>query len=87
MNGGGDTETLARFLRPMARGLSTELARAIINLSADEETQSRYDALANKRTEGEITPAELEELESIVRVNTLLGILKAEARVVLANAA
>jgi hypothetical protein len=83
----GDTVALEKFLRPMARGLSTELARALVNLTADEETQARYDLLADKRTESQLTPAEQEELESLVRVNTLLGILKAEARAVLANAA
>lgn len=87
MNTNGDTVTLQRFLRPMARGLSAELARAIVNLTADDETQARYDALAEKRTEDQLTPAELEELESFVRVNTLLGILKVEAQAVLAKAA
>ena len=71
----------------MARGLSTELARAIVNLTADEETQARYDSLAVKNTEGQLTPAEREELESLVRVNTLLGALKVEAKAVLAKAA
>ena len=83
----GDTVALEKFLRPMARGLSTELARALVNLTADEETQARYDLLADGRTEAQLTPAEQEELESLVRVNTLLGILKAEARAVLAKAA
>lgn len=83
----GDTVALERFLRPMARGLSIELARALVNLTADDETQARYDLLADKRTEGQLSPAEREELESLVRVNTLLGVLKAEARAVLANAA
>ena len=83
----GDTVALKKFLRPMARGLSTELARALVNLIADEETQARYDLLADRRTEAQLTPAEQEELESLVRVNTLLGILKAEARAVLATAA
>jgi len=87
MKTNGDTVALERFLRPLARGLSTELARAIVNLSADDETQTRYDFLAEKRTEGQISPPELEELESLVRVNTLLGILKAEAQAVLAKAA
>ena len=87
MKTNGDTATLEKFLRPMARGLSSELARAIVNLAADEETQTRYDVLAEKRTEGQLTPAELEELESLVRVNTLLGVLKVEAHAVLAKAA
>jgi hypothetical protein len=87
MKTNGDTVALEKFLRPMARGLSTELALAIVNLTADEETQTRYDALAEKRTEGQLTPAELEELESFVRINTLLAILKTEAQAVLAKAA
>ncbi len=86
METNGDTVALEKFLRPMARGLSTELARAIVNLTADEETQSRYDSLAEKNTEGQLTPAEREELESLVRVNTLLGVLKVEAKAVLAKA-
>lgn len=81
----GDTVTLEKFLRPPARGLSPELARALVHLTADEETQARYDALAEKRTEGQLTPAELEELESLVRVNTFLGVLKVEAQAVLAK--
>ena len=87
MKTNGDTVALEKFLRPMARGVSTELARALVNLTADEETQARYDALAEKRTEGQLTPAELEELESFVRVNTLPGVLKVEAQAVLAKAA
>ena len=87
MKTNGDTVVLEKLLRPMSRTLTTELARALVNLTADEETQARYDTLAEKRTEGRLTPAELEELESFVRVNTLLGVLKAEAQAVLAKAA
>ena len=87
MKTNGDTVTLEKFLRPMARGLSPELARALINLTADEGTQARYDALAGKRTEAQLTQAELEELESFVRVNTLRGVLKVEAQAVLVKAA
>jgi hypothetical protein len=83
----GDTATLEKLLRPLARGLSTELARALVNLTDDDETQTRYDLLAGKNTEGELTAAEREELESLVRVNTLLGVLKTEAHAVLAKAA
>lgn len=86
MNTAGDTTALERLLRPLPRGLTSELARALVNLQADAETQTRYDALAAKRTEGTLSPAELEELESIVRANTLLGLLKVAARSVLAHA-
>ena len=83
----GDTVTLEKFMRALARGLSPELALALANMTTDEETQARYAALAEKRTEGQLTPAELEELESFVRVNTLLGVLKVEAQAVLVKAA
>ena len=42
--------------------------------------------LAGRRTEGQLTPDEQAELESIVRANTLLGVLKAEASAFLAHA-
>ena len=39
----GDTVTLEKFLRPLASGLSPELARALVHLTADEETQACCD--------------------------------------------
>jgi len=69
----------------LRHNLTAELARALVNLRADPETQSRYDELAEKRTEGALDPMELEELEAIVRANTLLGVLQAEAHSVLAQ--
>lgn len=85
METGGDTAALERLLRPLPGRLTAELARALVDLHADEETQARYDELADKRTAGTLTEAELDELESIVRANTLLGFLKAEAHAVLAH--
>ncbi|MCZ7640642.1 MAG: hypothetical protein M5U12_34025 [Verrucomicrobia bacterium] len=80
----GQTTALERLLRPLSQRLTSELARALIAVQADAETQARYDELAGKRTEGQLTPAEAAELESMVRANTLLGILKAEAHTLLA---
>ena len=79
------TTALERLLRPLSRNLTGELARALVDVQADAEMQARYDELAGKRTEGQLTPAELAELESIVRANTLLGVLKAEASVFLSH--
>ena len=81
----GSSSALERLLRPLSRELRTDLARALINVRADTETQARYDELAEKRSAGQITAEEQGELESIVRANTLLGVLKAEARAFLAN--
>ena len=85
MKTNGDISGLERLLRPLSRGLTTELAHALVDLTADEETQARYNALADKKNQGKLTPLEEEELESLVRANTLLGVLKAEAQLVLSH--
>lgn len=87
MKTNGDMAAAEKLLRPMTRNLTPELARALVSLTADEETQTRYDLLADKNAEGQLTAGEREELESLVRVNTLLGVLKTEAQAVLAKAA
>ena len=86
MPDGNETTALQRLLRPLSRSLSTELARALVSVQADPETQARYDDLAGRCSEGELTSLEQSELEAMVRANTLLGILKAEAQVFLSQA-
>jgi hypothetical protein len=70
---------LERLLRPLAPTLTPAQARALVTLRADEEAQNHHDELASKRTEGRLTPDEQAGLGSIVRANTVLGVLKAEA--------
>ena len=48
----GQTTGLERLLRPLSRNLTVELARGLVGVQADAETQARYDELAGKRTEG-----------------------------------
>lgn len=79
MTTGTEHSALARLLHPLSRALSAELASALVKLQADESTQARYEELAAKCNEGQLTPAEQAELDSLVEANTLLGILKAEA--------
>ena len=85
MANSGSTSALERLLRPLSRQLTVDLARALINVQAEEETQARYDELAEKHSTGHLTAQEKDELESIVRANSLLGVLKVEARALLAN--
>lgn len=77
------TTALERLLRPLSRQMTVELARALAGIEADQETQARYEQLAERRTGGSLTPDETAELESLVRANTLLGVLKAEAHLFL----
>lgn len=85
MIGSNQNTALEKLLRPLPRRLTVELARALVDLRADEEVQDRFDKLADKQTEGTLAPPEQEELEAIVRANALLGILKAEARSLLSH--
>ena len=75
-----DLGSLQRLLRPLRRHLSAELADALVRLEADVEVQTRYEELAGKNTEGVLTTEERAELESLVRANSILSLLKAQAR-------
>ena len=75
-----DMNSLERLLRPLRRELSAELAGALLRLKADTDVQARYDELADKNTEDALSAEERAELESLVRANSILSLLKAEAR-------
>ena len=75
-----ERSSLERLLRPLRRELNAEFAAALLRMQADEELQSRYDELADRNTQDQLTPEERKELESIVRANVMLSVLKAEAR-------
>jgi hypothetical protein len=75
-----ERSSLERLLRPLRRELNADFAAALLRMQADEELQSRYDELADRNTQDQLTPEERKELESIVRANVMLSVLKAEAR-------
>jgi hypothetical protein len=80
MANSNDLGSLERLLRPLRRELRAELANALLRLKADTEVQARYDELAGKNTEGALTALERAGLESLVHANSILTLLKAEAR-------
>ena len=80
MPGPKDLSSLERLLRPLRRELSVELADALLRLTADAEVQARYEEFADKNTEGKLSKHKESELESLVRANSILSLLKAEAR-------
>ena len=75
-----DRNSLEQLLRPLRRGLNAELAALLLRIQADDEVQARYDFLADRNTEGQLSPQEHDELAAMVRANSLLAVLKAEAR-------
>jgi hypothetical protein len=80
------TRTLSVY-PPLARPPATgnyshmgELAALLLRMQAEDEVQARYEDLAERNTEGQLSPTEQEELALMVRANALLSVLKAEAR-------
>lgn len=72
-----------RILDPVGRCLTPDVARALVGLRADEEMQARIEELADKSTEGALTPAEREEYQAYVAALDFISVLQAKARAVL----
>jgi hypothetical protein len=77
------TSEAAIFARVWERGnggLSPVLARHIVKLGFTEEDKCRMHELAVKNQEGRISPEEIDELDSYIKVGDLLAILQSKAR-------
>jgi hypothetical protein len=68
------------MLRPLTSSLRHEVLQALAALRVDAADEARYHELADKNAEGEITTEERQELEGIVCGNTLLSLLRNEAK-------
>gem|GEM_PF-585473 len=85
-NGSGHGgEVLEQMLEPVSRSFGVETARALAGLQVGKRTQARVEKLAEKCNEGKLTTAERAEYEAYVQASTLIGILQAKARKVLAK--
>ena len=71
------------MLRPLAMSLRKEVLDAVVALRPTEEDGARYHELADKNAESNSTADEKAELEGIVSSNTVLSLLRNEARTVL----
>jgi len=77
------TNILDRFLDPFETFLTPEVAQRLVEFRVDEQTQARIDELADKCTEGQLTPAEHEEYDTYISVIDFITVLQAKARTVL----
>lgn len=77
--------TLDRLLEPVGRCLTPRAARALLDLRADDEAQSHIEELARKSSAGQLTTEEHSEYEALVAAGTVISILQAKARLVLAK--
>ena len=83
MKNGESASVLDRLLEPVTRCLTPESARALVELRADADAQTRIAELAEKCNEGRLTAEERREYETYVHVGNLIAILQAKARVLL----
>ena len=65
--------------------LDRQSAESLLRLRADTEMQGRIEELADKCTEGRLTPEERDEYEAMIRVGNFVAILQAKARRLLAE--
>jgi len=77
---------LDEMLEPVSRCFGLETAHALVGLRASERTRTRVETLAGKCNEGQLTSEERAEYEACVQASTLIGILQAKARRVIAQA-
>jgi hypothetical protein len=84
MNTTADRDALDRLLDPVRECLTPEVAARIAALRADPATQVKLDDLADRHHAGTLTADELAEYEAIVRAGSLIAVLQAKARAVLA---
>ena len=80
-----ETPVLERLLQPVSDSLNADAAQRLIGLKADPELQARVDELAEKCNEGLLSAQERTEYDSYVAAGSLIAILKAKARLMLAR--
>lgn len=78
-----EAEIFARVWEGESGRLSVGAARIILKLGFRDKDADRIHELAQKNSDGTITPAELAEYDGYVKVADLLAILKSKARQVL----
>ena len=77
---------LERVLEPAGHEMTPEVARWFVELRADAALQKRVDELADKNTQGTISPEELAEYDEYLEVASVVAVLQAAARKVLSGA-
>ena len=85
MKAANRTPVLDRLLVPLGECLTPESARRVLALKADPEFQARVEYLADRNTEGLLTPEEAAEYGNYVSYATFVAILQSKARLLLAN--
>jgi len=77
-------DLLDRILDPVGRALSPDGARQLLAVRADDDAQSQIDQLADRANQGTLTAEERAEYELLIAASSVIAVLQAKARSVLA---
>lgn len=80
-----EADLLSRVINPDAAGLSPQAAQSILEMTFSDDDRDKMDVLAKKAQQGELTPAEQEEIDGYERVGNFLSLIKSKARLSLQN--
>jgi hypothetical protein len=80
LNEVSEAAIFARLWETREGGLTPELARHVLKLRFSDNDIARMHELAARNQQGELSPAETDELDNFVRVGDLLAILQSKAR-------
>ena len=83
MDNPSNSAVLDELIEPVARCFTPEVARRIVSLRAPADLQARLDDLADKCSEGTLTPDEHQRYEAYVRGMNFIGVLQSSARALL----
>jgi hypothetical protein len=78
-----ESAVLEKLLEPLGVCLTPEVARKIIRLRADPQSQARIEELARKSRNGTLSPSERAEYQTYVSAGTFIAILQSKARALL----
>lgn len=76
---------LDRYLDPVAEALSPQVAQRILDLRPEPEIVARVEELGAKADSGALSEKERDEYQALADAGTLVALLKAKARRVLAS--
>lgn len=73
------TSIFKRVIDPSVGSMPPVLARYVLGLDFPEDDHARYELLSAKAQEGTLTPAEADQLDGYLHVDSLLAILRLKA--------
>jgi hypothetical protein len=74
---------LQRLVDPRRCGWTDQAAQAVLKLSFPEEDMNRASELADKNNQGLLSPEEEREMESYLRLGSLMDLMQSKARLYL----